>query len=81
MARPKVEQLCTKFDLTMMGNNLAGVDFYEESFGEAMRVYGEKYYQTDSHGYKVEMMDTIRCCANKAETDDQAMQYMFWKRQ
>ena len=81
MARPRVEQLCTKFDLTMMGNDLAGVDFYEESFGEAMRVYAEKYDQTDSHAYKVEMMDTIRCCANKADKDDQAIQHMFWKRQ
>ena len=55
MARPRVEQLCTKFDLTMMGNDLAGVDFYEGSFGEAMRVYAEKYDQTDSHAYKVEI--------------------------
>ena len=81
MARPRVEQLCTKHDLHTLGNNLMAVDFYEESFGEAMRVYAEKYQQTDSKHYKDEMADTIRHCANKAEKDEQSLQNMFWKRQ
>ena len=81
MARPRVEQLCTKFDLQMMGNNLCDVTFYEESFNEALRVYAEKYDQTDSQVYMDEMADIIRHCANKAQKDHQCGQYAFWKRQ
>ena len=81
LARPRVEQLCTKFDLQMLGTNLAPVTYYEESFNEALRVYAEKYYQTDTKHYKDEMTDVIRHCANKAEKDEQCGQYAFWKRQ
>ena len=81
LARPRVEQLCTKFDLTMLGNDLAGATFYEESFEEALRVYAEKYYQTDLQHYKDKMASIIKHCANKAEKHEASLQHSFWKRQ
>ena len=79
--RPGVQALCNKFDLQMLGSNLADVTFYEESFNEALRIYAEKYDQTDLQMYKDEMADIIRHCANKATKDDMAGQIQFWKRQ